>query len=130
MKKFLALALAAVMAISLVACGNGNGEESQSPDPNETGSGATSNLYIALVTDVGNIDDKSFNEGSYNGVKEFAATVGAKYDYFRPSEDTTASRVETMETAIAKGANVVVCPGYLFGEETEKTILCFIRSNA
>lgn len=116
MKKFLALALAAVMAISLVACGNGNGEESQSPDPNETGSGATSNLYIALVTDVGNIDDKSFNEGSYNGVKEFAATVGAKYDYFRPSEDTTASRVETMETAIAKGANVVVCPGYLFGE--------------
>lgn len=116
MKKFLALALAAVMAISLVACGNGNGEESQSPDPNETGSGATSNLYIALVTDVGNIDDKSFNEGSYNGVKEFAAATGAKYDYFRPSEDTTASRVETMETAIAKGANVVVCPGYLFGE--------------
>lgn len=116
MKKFLALALAAVMAISLVACGNGDGKESQSPDPNETGSAATSNLYIALVTDVGNIDDKSFNEGSYNGVKEFAATVGAKYDYFRPSEDTTASRVETMETAISKGANVVVCPGYLFGE--------------
>ena len=115
MKKFLALALAAVMALALVACSNSsNGEESGSPAP--SGSGATSDLYIALITDVGNIDDKSFNEGSYNGVIAYAEETGAKYDYFRPSEDTTTARVETMESAISRGANVLVCPGYLFGE--------------
>ena len=115
MKKLLALALAAVMALSLVACSSNKPNESQTPDPTGTPAGE-SNLYVALITDVGNIDDKSFNEGSYNGVIQFADSVGAKYDYFRPSEDTTASRVETIETAIGKGANVIVCPGYLFGE--------------
>lgn len=114
-KKLLALALAAVMALSLVACSN-NGGGSDSPAPTESGNAATSDLYIAMITDVGNIDDKSFNEGTYNGAKQFAESIGAKFDYFRPSEDTTAARVETMNTAIAKGANVLVCPGYLFGE--------------
>ncbi len=121
MKKFLALALAAVMALSLVACNN-SPKESDTPDPTNSGA-PQSDLYIALITDVGNIDDKSFNEGSYNGVKEYAAATGAKYNYFRPSEDTTAARVETMETAINDGANVLVCPGYLFGEAFQQAPL-------
>lgn len=69
---------------------------------------------IALVTDVGNIDDKSFNEGAWNGVKEFAKEKSITYNYYRPSEDSLDSRVETIKTAIDKGAILVVCPGYLF----------------
>ncbi|HRX92288.1 MAG TPA: BMP family ABC transporter substrate-binding protein [Candidatus Izemoplasmatales bacterium] len=71
---------------------------------------------IALITDVGNIDDKSFNEGAWNGVKQFAENCNISYAYYRPSEDSTAARVETIQNAIAKGATVVVCPGYLFEE--------------
>lgn len=71
---------------------------------------------IALVTDVGNIDDKSFNEGAWNGVKEYAEEHGITYSYYRPSEDSTEARVETIKSAIEKGAKVVVCPGYLFEE--------------
>jgi len=69
---------------------------------------------IALVTDVGNIDDKSFNEGAWNGVKQYAEANGKTYAYYRPSEDSTAARVEMINQAIEKGAKVVVCPGYLF----------------
>ena len=69
---------------------------------------------IALITDVGNIDDKSFNEGSWNGVKEYAEANKISYAYYRPSEDSEAARVETIGSAIEKGAKVVVCPGYLF----------------
>lgn len=69
---------------------------------------------IALVTDVGNIDDKSFNEGAWNGVKEYAEANDKTYAYYRPSEDSNAARVETIQNAIDKGAKVVVCPGYLF----------------
>jgi len=71
---------------------------------------------IALVTDVGNIDDKSFNEGAWNGVKEYAEANDITYNYYRPGEDSTAARVETIENAIANGAKVVVCPGFLFEE--------------
>lgn len=71
---------------------------------------------LALVTDVGNIDDKSFNEGAWNGVKQYAEANKITYAYYRPSEDSTAARVETIKTAIDKGAKTVVCPGYLFEE--------------
>ena len=75
-------------------------------------------MKVALVTDVGNIDDKSFNQGAWEGVVAFCEGKGLKqgegYDYYRPSEDSTEARVETINTAINNGANVIVCPGYLF----------------
>ena len=74
------------------------------------------NVEIALITDVGNIDDKSFNEGSWKGVLKYAQENKKSYAYYRPSEDSTASRVETIETSIDKGAKIVVCPGFLFEE--------------
>ena len=75
---------------------------------------APTTFDIALVTDVGNIDDKSFNEGTWNGVKNYAEANKITYAYYRPTEDSTAARVETIGTAIEKGAKIVVCPGYLF----------------
>lgn len=71
---------------------------------------------IALVTDVGNIDDKSFNEGAYNGVIKYAKEKSLTYAYWRPSEDSTAAREVSIKAAINAGAKVVVCPGYLFEE--------------
>lgn len=100
MKRSLALALVLILllpAIFLTACG---------PKTYE----------IALITDVGNIDDKSFNEGAWNGVKNYATSNKISYQYYRPTEDSTAARVETIKSAIEKGAKTVVCPGYLFEE--------------
>jgi len=96
MKKVFGIFLLVVLSVgALVAC-------------------AAKTYEIALVTDVGNIDDKSFNEGAWNGVKEYAEANGISYAYYRPAEDSTAARVETIGNAIEKGAKVVVCPGYLF----------------
>ena len=108
MKKLLALVLAGVMVLGMAACSK-PAEET----PAETTT-TTEGYEIALVTDVGNIDDKSFNQGTWEGVVEFAETNGKTYAYYRPSEDSTEARLETMAAAIEKGAKVVVCPGYLF----------------
>lgn len=97
MKKILALVLILALAVSMGAC-----------------AAKVSTYDLALVTDVGNIDDKSFNEGAWNGVKQYAEENKITYAYYRPSEDSTAARVETIKTAIDKGAKTVVCPGYLF----------------
>ncbi len=97
MKKIAAILLALLMVASLfAACGK-----------KET-------FEIALVTDVGNIDDKSFNEGTWHGVEEYAKENSKTYNYYRPSEDSHTARVETIGTAIENGAKIVVCPGYLF----------------
>jgi basic membrane protein A len=71
---------------------------------------------IALVTDVGNIDDQSFNQSAWEGVVEFAEAGGYSYAYFRPTEDSTDARIESIKAAIDKGAKTVVCPGFLFEE--------------
>ncbi len=101
MKKTLALALVLIMALSVFGCA-----AKTAP--------AADTYEIALVTDVGNIDDKSFNQGAWEGVVAYADANSKTYNYFRPSEDSTEARVETIKAAIDKGAKVVVCPGYLF----------------
>lgn len=127
MKKFLALALVSVMALGLASCAGTttdttaavSTEATQATTTAETTAAPTSadgTYELALITDVGNIDDKSFNEGAWNGVKEYAEANKISYAYYRPSEDSTAARVETIGTAIDKGAKIVVCPGYLFEE--------------
>jgi basic membrane protein A len=71
---------------------------------------------IALVTDVGNIDDKSFNESAWIGVKGYAEENDITFAYYRPTADTTPARLQAIKNAVDKGAKVIVCPGYLFKE--------------
>lgn len=71
---------------------------------------------LALVTDLGTIDDKSFNQGAWEGMKKYAEENGISYKYYQPQEGTTDSYVETIGLAIEGGAKLVVCPGFLFEE--------------
>lgn len=70
---------------------------------------------IALITDKGNIDDKSFNQGAWEGVVEFAKANNVSHKYYKPEEASDAGYLASIELAITKGgAKVVVTPGYLF----------------
>lgn len=71
---------------------------------------------LALVTDIGTIDDKSFNQGAWEGLVKYAEENSIAHKYYQPAEKTTDSYVETIELAIEGGAKLVVCPGYLFEE--------------
>ena len=69
---------------------------------------------LALVTDVGDIDDESFNQTSWEALKDYAEEKKLSYSYYRPTADSTDARVKSIEQSIKKGAKIVVCPGYLF----------------
>lgn len=73
-------------------------------------------VTVALVTDVGDITDQSFNQTTWEAVKDYCEENKIGYKYYRPSEDSTDKRVEKMEQAAAEGAQIIVCPGYLFEE--------------
>jgi basic membrane protein A and related proteins len=106
MKRILALVMLLALVFAVTSCATGG----------TTTQATTAKYELALITDVGNIDDKSFNESAWNGVMNYAKANSISYAYYRPSEDSTAARVETIGTAVSKGAKVIVCPGYLFEE--------------
>ena len=109
MKKLFKLVLSGLMATSLVACSSGKDTDGS----NKTTS-ATSDISVAMITDSGEITDKSFNQTTYEASKAWSEKNGADFKYYKPSADTTDARVQAIETAIAEGHNVVVMPGYLF----------------
>ena len=97
MKKFTTVAMLAVAGLSLVlsSCGAPTYE-------------------IALITDVGDIDDKSFNQGAWEGVVEFAEENNKTFEYYRPTAIGTDPYLAAIELAVENGAKVVVTPGFLF----------------
>lgn len=99
MKKLFLSALTATLLVggltTLTACGGRNAE-------------------LALITDVGDVDDESFNQASWEALKDYAIANEKTYEYYRPTEDSTDARVKSIKQAIKRGAKVVVCPGYLF----------------
>ncbi len=70
---------------------------------------------VALVTDVGTIDDESFNQACWQGVEAWCKANNIEYTYYQPTEDSTDARVLSVAQAINEGANTIVMPGYLFG---------------
>ena len=96
MKKLLSLlVIMTLSAVLLVACG---GEEYE----------------IALITDKGNIDDKSFNQGSWEGVVAFAEENDYTHQYYKPEEASDAGYLASIALAVEGGAKVIVTPGFLF----------------
>ena len=84
----------------------------------DTMTSADGKYEIAFVTDVGQLKDKSFNQGTYDGVKLYAANNGLSYKYYQPangSEATDDDRYDAMKAAVDNGASVVVCAGFMQG---------------
>lgn len=116
MKKVISLMLVLTMTVAVfTGCGKkDNGADNGTN--NSTESGKTSGYELALITDTGTIDDKSFNQGSWEGLVQYAKENDKTYKYYQPAEATTASYYDTMSLAIKGGAKLVVCPGYKFAE--------------
>ena len=71
---------------------------------------------VAFITDVGQLKDKSFNQGTFDGVKLYAAANNKSYKYYQPANGDQATdddRYDAMKAAVEGGAEVVVCAGFM-----------------
>lgn len=71
---------------------------------------------IGFVTDVGVLKDKSFNQGTWEGVKKFAYDEGKSYKYYQPAggdHATDDDRYNAMKAAADAGAEIIVCAGLM-----------------
>ena len=109
MKKVLVTLMILVLAFALFACTK---DEPAGPDTPKTDEGAK----IAVVTDVGQLMDKGFNQGTYEGAKAYADANGISMKYYQPangSDATDNDRIDAMKQAIENGAEIIVTPGFL-----------------
>ena len=128
MKKLVALLLALAMVACLFAgCAEKKEEPTTTVTPDtqvtdtpdtestEPAPAPNADYKVAMITDYGDITDQSFNQATYEGAKAWCEENGVDFTYYKPTGDSTAERVASVEQAIDEGYNVLVMPGYAFG---------------
>lgn len=116
-KRLMSLLLVAVMVMGLSACGktpSTQGETSEGGKGTGDKAGADGKYELALITDVGTIDDKSFNQGSWEGLKKYADEHKISCKYYKPTEKSDKACMTAIDLAVKGGAKVIVTPGFLF----------------
>ena len=104
MKKILALVLALCMIFALAACG-------QKAAP------AAAKVKIGMVTDVGGVNDKSFNQTSWEGLQALAAE-DSRFEVNYLESKTDADYQTNINTFIDEGYDLVICVGYMLADAT------------
>lgn len=67
-----------------------------------------------MITDLGQIDDKSFNQASWQGLKAYAEENKISHKYYQPADGSRDAYLTSIDLAIDKGVKLVLCPGYFF----------------
>ena len=115
LKKILAVALALLVFMGLCS-GCANNDTSGNADDSTTAPPASDDntFELALITDIGTIDDKSFNQGAWEGLNRYAGENNKTVWYYQPTEQSDDAYLNAIDLAVKSGAKVVVTPGYLF----------------
>ncbi|PZO96522.1 BMP family lipoprotein [Streptococcus halichoeri] len=110
-KKIVSLSLTALAVLTLGAC-----SQKGSKDASET------KLKVAMVTDQGGIDDKSFNQSAWEGLQAWGKSQhvqkGRGFDYFQSSNES--EYVTNLETAASSGYNLVFGIGFNLTDAIKK----------
>lgn len=102
---------------------NGSAVITNADEISDTMTSENGKYEIAFITDVGQLKDKSFNQGTFDGVKLYAANNNKSYKYYQPANGDQATdddRYDAMKAAVENGAEVVVCAGYMQGAAIAK----------
>ncbi|MCA9899517.1 MAG: BMP family ABC transporter substrate-binding protein [Ardenticatenaceae bacterium] len=150
--KFWLLSLLLILAMALVACGGGGDEPAadETDTAAEDASGDTEEMAeeeapmeeevaevetdatdcsseevfcIGLVTDVGEVDDKSFNQSAWEGAQSAADALGGPVDYIETSDAKDyGANIALFADA---GYDVIVTVGFALGEATAEAALTY-----
>lgn len=117
MKKHWLLAVLLVTAVFLAACGSDKGKEEEGKGTSDKKEG--SGFSIAMVTDVGGIDDKSFNQSAWEGVQQFGKENNLErgdggFDYLQSNDD--ADYIPNLNRLVQRDFDVIFGVGEIIEE--------------
>ena len=113
-------AAAALAAVALVAAGCA--KPSSTSSGNGTGAGAAAKFTGCMVTDTGGINDKSFNQSSWQGMQAAASADKNITVKYLPST-TTSDYAKNITTFEGQKCGIIVTVGFLMGPATQSAAL-------
>ncbi len=138
-KKLLSIALTAVMVFSLTACGSTAATTATTEAAAETTVAATSEaavteavteaattaaatgetIRVGMVTDVGGVNDGSFNQSSWEGLQKASDELGVEVKYLE--SETDADYAPNIETFVSDDYDLIICVGYMLADATRES---------
>ncbi|WP_458415290.1 BMP family lipoprotein [Schinkia sp. CFF1] len=119
MRKKAGLFISILLAASFVlgGCGTAGDKDNNKGNAGENKpAGGKDGFSVAMVTDIGGIDDKSFNQSCWEGLQAFGADQGLKegeggYTYLQSTSD--ADYMPNLNKLVRKNYNLIFGVGYL-----------------
>lgn len=99
-----------MVSMLLAACGGGDDNGKDDKD----GGTKKADLKVGMVTDAGTIDDKSFNQGTWEGILKAKDELGIDAKYLKPATAIEAEYLKEMGNLYDAGYKFIVTPGFKF----------------
>jgi basic membrane protein A len=107
------LGLVAALMLVVTACGGGSKSSSSTTTSGSTSGSKTS---VALVSDIGKFNDRSFNQSQKEGLDRAKGDFGVKTLPLQSSSPS--DYVPNLTTAVRKRANLIIAAGFLLAGDT------------
>ncbi|WP_139904917.1 BMP family lipoprotein [Clostridium thermarum] len=108
-KRLLSVVLSSLVAASLLA---GCAQKA----------GTAEKTKVGMVTDSGTIDDKSFNQGTWEGIKRYEEEKKTiETQYLKPAGQQETDYINAINDLVDSGYKIIVTPGYKFETAVNKS---------
>jgi len=111
------LTICMMMVTLVVGCGKKEGAASPSASTAPSaapGIKAPEGFTVGMVTDAGTIDDKSFNQGTYEGIVKASKDFSFEQKYIKPAGTTEADYLKEIGNLYDGDFKFIVTPGFKF----------------
>jgi len=110
----------------LAACGSKSSSSSTTTTAATT-TQSSSTFKVGLSTDIGGLNDRSFNHLAYLGLQNAEHQLGVQGEVLQSNSDS--DYVPNLQTAAAHGDNLVIAVGFLMESAVEKVAKAFPNTN-
>jgi basic membrane protein A len=115
--RLLLIAVVALCMGTVAACGDDEQPSGAANEPAATAD-AGKKIKVGMVTDIGGLNDRSFNESAYKGLKRAESELGIEVRAI--TSKSNADYVPNLTTLARQKYDLVIAVGFLMAEATEK----------
>lgn len=118
MKKLLAVLLSVIMIFSLAACDGKKPDTGNKDNTNGSTPTGGKKIKIGMVTDIGGVNDGSFNQSAWEGLQRAQKELGIEVRYAESKTD--ADYAPNIEAFVDENYDLIICVGYMLADATKK----------